>query len=403
MVETEAITQRFHLLAGVLDERARRLVAAAEALSIGRGGSIAVARATGISRRSIRQGIKELQGETGPVVGRVRREGGGRKKTVNKDPSLRDDLVRLMMPASQGDMESPLSWTCKSVRQLTEELKQVGHNTSHRLVAELLHELGFNFRTNRKVREDRDCANLDTQLGHINRTVEAYFAASEPVISVEARKKEFVGEIRNGGRNRSPQDVLEKKGAGDFLISKLSQVVPDEVYNPGQNYDSINIEVNHDIEAFTVEGIQHWWNATGRVAYAQARRLLITIDGNGSYTFRTHILNLEVQKLADETGLAITVCHRPPCTSKWNKIEYQFIAFVLQNWGGRSLISHEVIIKLIMHTTTPVGRSLQCHLDANSHPLGPGESVADTAPVSLRQDVCHDKWNYTIFPHSVSQ
>ncbi|HEX9132522.1 MAG TPA: ISAzo13 family transposase, partial [Ktedonobacteraceae bacterium] len=283
MVETEAITRRFHLLAGVLDERARRLVAAAEALSIGRGGSIAVARATGVSRRAIRQGIKELQGDAGPGAGRVRREGGGRKKTVNKDPSLRDDLERLMMPACQGEMEPPLRWTGKSVRQLTEELKQVGHITSYRVVAELLHELGYLFQPNRKVKEDRDYADLDAQLGHVNRTAQAYFAAGDPVISVEARKKEFVGEFRNGGSAGCPQDTLEKAWVSDFLISELGQVVPYEVYHLGYNDDSIDIEVNHDTEAFALEGLQHWWNATGRVAYAQARRLLIISDGNSSH------------------------------------------------------------------------------------------------------------------------
>ncbi len=401
MVETEAITQRFRLLAGVLDERARRLVAAAEALSIGRGGSIAVARATGISRRAIRQGIKELRGDAGPGAGRVRREGGGRKKTVNKDPSLRDDLERLMMPASQGDMESPLSWTCKSVRQLTEELKQVGHKTSYRMVAELLHELGYNLQANRKVKEERNYADLDTQLGHVNRTAQAYFAAGDPVISVEARKKEFVGEFRYGGREWSPQETLEKVWVRDVLISELGQGVPYEVYNLGYNDDSI--EVNHDTEVFAVEGIQHWWNATGRVAYAQARRLLIITDGNGSHAFRTHLLNLEVQKLADETGLAITICHRSPCTSKWNKIEYQFLAFVIQNCRGRSLISHEVIIKLITQTTTPTRPTVQFHFDANIDQPGHSESDAEMASVLLIRDAFHGEWNYTILPHRVSK
>ena len=403
MVETEAITRRFHLLAGLLDERARRLVAAAEALSIGRGGSITVARATGVSRRAIRQGIKELQGDAGPGVGRVRREGGGRKKTVNRDPSLRDDLERLMMPASQGEIESPLSWTCKSVRQLTEELKQGGHKTSYRVVAELLHELGYNFQPSRKVKEERDSSDLDAQLEHINRTAQACFAAGDPVISVETRKKEFVGEFRNGGSIGSPQGTLEKAWESDSLISELGRVIPYEVYHLGYNDDSIDKEVKHDTEAFAIEGIQHWWNATGRVAYAQARRLLIITDGNGSHAFGTHLMNLEVQKLADETGLAITVCHRPPCTSKWNKIEYQFLAFVIQNWCGRSLISHEVIIKLILQTTTPARPTLQCDLDANIDQSGYSDSDAEMAQVLLMRDVFHGEWNYTILPHRVSK
>ncbi len=403
MVETEAIARRFHLLAGLLDERARRLVAAAEALSIGRGGSITVARATGVSRRAIRQGIKELQGDAGPGAGRVRREGGGRKKTVNKDPSLRDDLERLLMPASQGEMESPLSWTGKSVRQLTEELKQVGHTTSYRVVAELLHELGYHLQANRRGKEDRDYADVDAQVGHVNRTVQAYFAAGEPVISVEARKKEFVGEFRNGGREGSPQAALEKAWESDLLLSDLGQEVPYEGYLLGCNDDRIDIEAKHDTEAFAVEGLQQWWNATGRVAYAQARRLLIITDGNGSHAFRTHVLNVEVQKLADETGLAITVCHRPPCTSRWNKIEYQFLAFVIQSWRGRSLISGEVIIKLITQTTTPARPTVQCDLDANIDQSGHSESDAEMESVLLMRDAFNGEWNYTILPHRVSK
>jgi transposase len=387
----------------MLDERTRRLVAAAEALSIGRGGSVAVARATGISRRAIRQGIEELLEDAGPGAGRVRREGGGRKKTVLKDPSLRDDLEHLMVPISQGDMESPLRWTCKSVRQLTEELKQVGHKTSYRVVAELLHELGYNLQASRKVMEERDCSDLDAQLGHINRKAQACFAAGDPVISVEARKKEFVGEFRNGGSVGSPQDFLEKEPASDSLISEPGQVVPYEVYHLGYNDDSTNKEAKHDTEAFALEGIQHWWNATGHVAYAQARRLLIITDGNSSHALRAHLLNLKAQKLADETGLAIMVCHRPLCTSKWNKLEYQFFAFVLQNWRGRSLISHEVIIKLVIQTTTQARPAVHCDFEENIDQSGYSESNAEVAQVLLMRDVFHGEWNYTILPHRVSQ
>ncbi|HEX9134531.1 MAG TPA: ISAzo13 family transposase, partial [Ktedonobacteraceae bacterium] len=256
---------------------------------------------------------------------------------------------------------------------------------------------------NRKVKEDRDYADLDAQLGHVNRTAQAYFAAGDPVISVEARKKEFVGEFRNGGSEGCPQDTLEKAWVSDFLTSELGQVVPYEGYHLGYNDDSIDIEVKHDTEAFALEGLQHWWNATGRVAYAQARRLLIISDGNSSHAFRTHLLNVEVQKLADETGLAITVCHRPPCTSKWNKIEYQFLAFVIQNWRGRSLISHEVIIKLITQTTTPAGPTVQCALEANIDQSGYSESDAEMAQVLRIQGVFHGEWNYTILPHRFSK
>jgi transposase len=392
MVEADTITRRFQLLAGMLDERARRLVAAADALSIGRGGCVAVARATGISRRAIQQGIKELLEDVSPGAGRVRRVGGGRKKTVIKDPSLSDDLERIMALTSQGDMESPLRWTYKSVRQLTEELKQMGHKTSHRMVAELLHELGYNLKVNRKTREDKDCADLDAQIEYINRTAQAHFAVCDPVISVEARKKEFVGEFRNGGHEWNPQGTMEKMWVHDFLVSNL-----------GHDYGSVDINVDRDMETFTVESIQHWWNTTGRMAYAQSRRLLITTDGNGNNVFRTCLWKLELQKLADETGLAITVCHLPPGTSKWNKIEYQFFAFINQNWRGQPLISYAVVIKLVAPTLAPTGFTAQYHIDTNIYPSGYNGLDAEMASILLARDAFHGEWNYTILPHSVSQ
>ncbi len=368
MVEIDTITRRFQLLAGMLDERTRRLVAAAEALSIGRGGSVAVARATGISRRAIQQGIKELLEDVGPGAGRVRREGGGR--------------------------------TYKSVRQLTEELKQMGHKTSHRMVAELLHELGYNLKVNRKTREDY--ADLEAQLEYINRTAQAHFAMCDPVISVEARKKGFVGEFRNGGREQSPQDNMEKMWEHDFLVSELGQVTPNDVYYLGHDHCSVGINVDHDMETFAVESIQHWWNATGRMAYAQSRRLLITTDGNDNNMFRTHLWKLEIQKLADETGLAITVCHLPPGTSKWNKIEYQFCANIFQNWRGQPLISYAVDIKLIAPTMIPTGFEVQRHIDTNIYPSGHNGSDAEMASIPLVWDASHGEWNYTILPQSVS-
>jgi transposase len=399
MVEANTITRRFQLLTGMLDERTRRLVAAAEALSIGRGGSVAVARATGISRRAIQLGIKELLEDVDPGAGRVRRVGGGRKKTVIKDPSLRDDLERLMEPTSQGNWESPLRWTYKSVRQLTEELKQMGHQTSHRMVAELLHELGYNLKVNRKTREDKDYADLDARLEYINRTAQAHLAACDPVISVEARKKRVMGEFRNGGREQSPQDDLEKIWVRNFLVSELDQVTSNDVYNPGHDHGSVDINVDHDMETFTVESIQHWWNATGRISYAQSRRLLIATDGIDRNMFPTHLWKLEIQKLADETGLAITVCHLPPSTRKWNKIEYQFCTHIFQNWRGQPLISYAVVIKQI----APTGLKAQHHIDTNIYPSGHNESNTQLISVLPVQNTSNGEWNYTILPHKVSQ
>jgi transposase len=403
MVEADTITRRFQLLAGTLDERTRRLVAAAEALSIGRGGSVAVARATGISRRAIQQGIKELLEDAGPGTGRVRREGGGRKKTVIKDPSLRDDLESIIAPARRDNVVSPLRWTYKSVRQLTEELKQMGHQTSHRMVAELLHELGYNLKVNRKTKQDKDYADLEAQLEYINCTAQSHFAVCDPVISVEARKKEFVGEFRNGGRAWSPQDEMEKIWVHDFLVPEPGQLIPNDVYNLGHDHGSVGIDVDHEIETFAVESILHWWNATGHMAYALSRRLLITTDGNGDNVFQTHLWKPEIQRLADETGLAITVCHLPPGTSKWNKIEYRFCSYVFQNWQDQPLISYAVAIKLVVPTTASTGFKAGHNIDTNTYPSGDKGLLAEISSVLLARDQSHGEWNYTVLPHSRSR
>jgi hypothetical protein len=404
MIETNTITRRFQLLAGMLDERTRRLVAAAEALSIGRGGNVAVARATGISRRAIQQGIKELLEDVSPGAGRVRRKGGGRKKTVLKDPSLRDDLERMVAPTSQGNMESPLHWTYKSIRQLAEELKQIGHKTSHRMVAELLHELGYNIKVNRKNREEKGYAELVAQVEYINRTAQAHFAVCDPVISVETRKEELVVVFRNTGHQQSPQGTLEKGYIHDFLISEPGQVAPNAVYNLGDDHGSLAIDADHEMGAFTVESIQHWWNTTGRLAYTKSKRMLITTAGNGSNVFRTHLGKLETQKLADETGLAITICYLPPGISKWHKIDYQFCAHVFQNWRGQSLNSYAVVINLVAPTMAPTEFKAQRHIDTNIYPSGYNASDAERASMLLvAPDTSHDEWNYTFLPQRVSQ
>jgi hypothetical protein len=402
MVETDAITRRFQLLAGTLDERTRRLVAAAEALSIGRGGSVAVARAIGLSRRAIQQGIKELLGDVSPGAGRVRREGGGRKKTAIKDPRLLDDLEGMMAPNNQGNIESPLRWTHKSLRQLTEELNQMGHKTSHRMVAELLHELGYNLKVNHKTKEGKDYAELNAQFEYIIQAAQSHFSECNPVISVEARKKDFVRALRNEGREWNSQDNIEKMRFHNLPVTKLGQETTTDVSNLSRDHGSIGINVDHDMETLTVESIQHWWNTTGRIAYAQSRRMLIITDGNGNNVFRTHRWKLEIQKLANETRLAITICYLPPGTSKWNGIEYQFFAFINQNWRNQPSISYEVIIKLVSTPTTSIGLEVQCHLD---NTYASGNIVLDTEMASIlpAENVFHSEWNYTIFPHSVSQ
>ena len=398
MEGNEAIQRRFMLLAGVLDERTRRLVAAAEALSLGWGGATAVARATGVSRRAIRAGIRELQAPLPVSAGHVRRPGGGRKKTVRQDPTLLTDLEQLVEPVTRGDPESPLRWTCKSVRKLAAELGPMGHRVSHRLVAEALHDLGYSLQANRKTLEGTSHPDRDAQFAHINRQVEAFLGSGDPVISVDAKKKELVGDFKNGGRELRPKGDPEPVRVYDFVIPALGRATPYGVYDLAANTGWVNVGVDHDTATFAVESIRRWWQGIGRAAYPQAGRLLITADGGGSNGSRVRLWKVELQQLADQTGLAITVCHLPPGTSKWNKIEHRLFSFISQNWRGKPLVSHEVIINLIAATTTQTGLSVQCQLDTNRYPLGVKVSDDTMAGIHLQRNEFHGERNYTIQP-----
>ena len=399
MKEEEAIKRRFELVARELNERTRRLVAAAEAMALGWGGISAVARATGVSQRAIRQGIKELQEERGTSDGRIRRTGGGRKKTVSKEPSLCKDLEGLVEPVTRGDPESPLRWTCKSVRKLAAELQQMGHRISYQLVSELLHELGYSLQANRKTREGGTHPDRDAQFEHLNAQAEAYLAAGEPVISVDAKKKELVGDFKNPGREWSPQGQPEEVRVYDFPIAGLGRATPYGVYDLGRNTGWVNVGIDHNTAAFAVESIRGWWKEVGKPQYPQAKRLLISADGGGSNGSRVRLWKWELQQLADETGLAITVCHLPPGTSKWNKIEHRLFAWISQNWRGKPLTSYAVILKLIAATTTKGGLSVQCQLDTHLYPTGRKVSNEEMASITLVPDAFHGEWNYTILPH----
>lgn len=402
MKEVEAIKRRFELVAGELNERTRRLVAASEAVAIGWGGISAVSRATGLSRKAISQGIKELQKGGGASEGRLRRKGGGRKKTVTKDPSLSKDLERLVEPMTRGDPESPLRWTCKSVRKLAQELQQMGHQISYQLVSELLHELGYSLQANRKTREGGEHPDRNAQFEHLNATVQAYLAAGDPVVSVDAKKKELVGDFKNGGREWHPQGEPEQVRVYDFPISGLGRATPYGIYDLARNAGWVNVGIDHNTAAFAVESLRRWWNAAGHQQYPQAKRLLISADGGGSNGSRVRLWKWELQQLADETGLAITVCHLPPGTSKWNKIEHRLFAWISQNWRGRPLTSYAVILKLIAATTTKAGLTVQCQLDTNRYPSGRKVSDKEMATISLLPEFFHGEWNYTIMPRKGS-
>jgi len=400
MNEQARIAERYGHVAGALDERGRRAVAAAEALAWGWGGISAVARATGLAPQTIRLGIKELRGEipsAGP--GRIRRPGGGRKKTAERDPTVRADLERLVEPTTRGDPASPLRWTSKSVRKLAAALGDAGHRVSHQWVAEALRDLGYRLQGNRKTREGGASPDRDAQFAHINAVAEAALAAGEPVISVDTKKKELVGDFKNGGREWRPQGSPEEVRVHDFVLPDLGRVSPYGVYDLAANAGWVSVGIDHDTAAFAVATIRRWWLAAGRARYPGARRLLITADGGGSNGARVRLWKWELQRLADETGLTIAVCHLPPGTSKWNKIQHRLFALFSQNWRGKPLVSHAVILDLIAATTTATGLTVESYLDTDPHPAGQQVSDAQMATLQLTRDAFHGEWNYAITPH----
>jgi len=405
-VNRSDIQDRFRSLAPFLDERMRRLVAASESKAIGYGGVSLVAKATGVSRRAITEGMKELnQSKSQKVqVGqvRIRRRGAGRKRTVDKDSSLLEDLDRLVDPVTRGDPETPLRWTCKSVRRLAEELQDEGHKVSYQTVAELLHALGYSLQANQKTVEGNQHADRDEQFAYINRKAQRYLKQGEPVISVDTKKKELVGDFKNAGREWELQGRPEAVRVHDFEIREpdKGKVAPYGVYDLGRNAGWVSVGVDHDTAAFAVESIRRWWRWMGTRSYPQATRLLITADSGGSNGSRVRLWKWELQKLADEIGLEVSVSHFPPGTSKWNKIEHRLFSFISQNWRGKPLISHEVIINLIAATTTAAGLTVQSKLDTNAYPAGLKVSDQQMAELQLRRDKFHGDWNYRLLPRS---
>ena len=406
-MDHEDVRLRFRSLSAFLDERMRRLVAAAESAAIGYGGVSLVARATGVSRRAITAGMKELSHqkvsrEPLPAQPRIRRKGAGRKRTVEKDPSLREDLDRLVDPVTRGDPESPLRWTCKSVRKLAVELRREGHAVSYQTVAELLHEMDYSLQANQKTLEGNQHADRNQQFEYINRKAQRYLKQGEPVISVDTKKKELVGDFKNSGREWQPQGEPEQVQVHDFEIRQpdKGKVAPYGVYDLGRNAGWVSVGVDHDTAEFAVENIRRWWRWMGRRSYPRAKRVLLTADSGGSNGARVRLWKWELQQLADETGLEISVCHFPPGTSKWNKIEHRLFSFISQNWRGKPLISHQVIIDLIASTTTKTGLTVKSKLDTNTYEQGIKVSDQQMAELQLRKEKFHGDWNYRILPRS---
>ena len=398
MDASAGVRDRFNSLEAVLDERSRRLLAAAESKAWGPGGISVVSRATGVSRQVIRQGLKELSQAPAHPVGRIRRPGGGRKKAKQKDPTLVADLEKLVEPTTRGHPETCLRWTCNSVRKLAEDLNQMGYRVSYPVVAELLHELDYSLQANRKTQEGDSHLDRDAQFKYIDDKVRRYIAVGQPVISVDTKKKELLGNFKNGGREWRPQGNPEKVRVHDFVIPELGRAAPYGVYDLASNTGWVSVGVDHDTASFAVETIRRWWYSMGQEKYPRAERLLITADGGGSNGSRVRLWKLELQRLADETGLAIAVSHFPPGTSKWNKIEHRLFSFISKNWRGQPLTSLKVIVNLIGGTTTKKGLKVHAEIDGQSYPAGIKVPDSEMAEIKLQREAFHGEWNYEILP-----
>jgi Rhodopirellula transposase DDE domain len=372
--------------------------AATEARAAGRGGISVVARATGIAYSTIVRGLKELASGDHAAVGRERRPGGGRKRTIDKDPTLLADLEALVEPTASGDPESPLRWTAKSVRQLAAALQAMGHAVSRQLVSELLAAAGYSLQANRKTREGPQHADRDAQFRYINQQVRRCQATAQPVISVDTKKKELVGDFKNAGRQWRPTGRPTPVRVHDFLIPERGKAIPYGVYDLTRNAGWVSVGIDHDTATFAVRTIGRWWSKMGQPRYQRARSLLITADAGGSNGARVRLWKWELQRLANRTGLAITVCHLPPGTSKWNKIEHRLFSYISRNWRGQPLVSLAVIVNLIGATRTEAGLRVRCELDRGTYPKGQDITDAQMATVTLAPHRFHGDWNYTIQP-----
>jgi len=400
MDDAKNIRHRFELLAPLLDERARRLLVGAEAACIGYGGVSLVSRETGVSRGAISDGTKDVTEPERLPKDRIRRKGGGRKKTVAKDPALKTDLESLIDPATRGDPMSALRWTCKSVRNLAAELKRMGHKTSHRMVAELLHAMNYSLQANRKTIEGGTHPDRNAQFEHINKEVLEQIANGQPAISVDTKKKEMVGNFKNSGREHRPKGQPQEVLVYDFPSLGEGKVAPYGVYDMGQNAGWVSVGTDNDTATFAVESIRRWWYSMGRQLYSGAKKLLITADSGGSNGARVRLWKKELQNLANETDMDIAVCHFPPGTSKWNKIEHRMFSFITQNWRGKPLVSHEVIVNLIGSTRTKSGLTIRCELDENAYPKGIKVTDKEFRQINISRHNFHGEWNYTIRPRS---
>jgi len=395
------VKQKFALIWPHLDERARRMMAANEARQLGHGGVSKISRACGLSRVTITKGMRELRDR--PLTpGRIRRPGGGRATLLRLDPDLPRRLEGLVEPLARGDPESPLRWTSKSTRALAEELTAQHHPVSHEKVAQFLRQMDYSLQSNRKTEEGNDHPDRDAQFEHINKQVRQALATRRPVISVDTKKKELIGNYENEGRQWRKSKSPQKVNGHDFPGPSVPRAYPYGIYDLTHNSGFVNVGTDHDTGAFAVASIRGWWRFEGQRLYPKVRQLLITADGGGSNGYRLRQWKMELQKLADSTGLSIRVCHFPPGTSKWTKVEHRLFSFISSNWRGEPLCDYETVVRLIARTTTAKGLKVTCRLDRRRYPVGRKVTDKEFATVNLKPNAFHGEWNYTILPRETS-
>ena len=392
------LAEKFRSVWPLLDERTRRLMAANEAMALGYGGVSAVHRASGLSRKAIMKGIQEIQSGSTPGEGRIRRSGAGRKPITVADPELVETLEALVDEQTRGDPQSPLRWICMSTRAIARQLERRRHPVSHTKVAQMLHDLDYSLQSNRKTQEGKDHPDRDAQFRHISAAVKRHLAPGLPVISVDTKKKELIGNYHNAGRQWRPAKNPKQVQGHDFPSPDVPRAYPYGIYDLGRNAGFVNVGTDHDTGAFAVASIRGWWRHEGRRLYPKANKLLITADGGGSNGWRLRLWKFELQKLADQTGLVLSVCHFPPGTSKWNKIEHRLFSFISSNWRGEPLRDYETIVKLIAKTTTAKGLEVTCRLDRRKYPIGRKITDEEMKRINIKRNKFHGEWNYVIKP-----